>query len=399
MKINIYSIKYCLPYITCLFFFQFLVSCSNNSNKEKVKNTEKIQHGVVFSEKGKYGGWPANNGIWIWDNEILVGFVQADFQVVEGSMHTYDRSSARNKYARSKDGGQTWTIEDAFERGQTAKGADHNIAPTKAQTPTKLIKSIPDFTNPDFAMAFLRGDNDKGPSHFYYSNNRGERWEGPFEFPNLGTTGVATRTDYIIDGKQEMNVFLTVAKSNKEEGRVAMAKTTNSALNWELVSWVGPEPEGFDIMPSSVRLSPYELITTIRSRTKLGLDLITSYYSNDNGLTWEKLKDPVSDTGRGGSPPALVKLQDGRLALGYIYRSEHGSRVNVRFSSDNGKSWSDEIMLRGGDGANRDCGYPRMVQRPDGKIVMVYYWNNVNKEGATPYRYIAYTIFDPNQWS
>jgi hypothetical protein len=70
----------------------------------------------------------------------------------------------------------------------------------------------------------------------------------------------------------------------------------------------------------------------------------------------------------------------------------------VRFSSDNGESWSDEVVLRSGDGANRDAGYPRMVQRPDGKLVLIYYWNNANDEDSTPYRYIASTIFDPGKW-
>jgi hypothetical protein len=52
----------------------------------------------------------------------------------------------------------------------------------------------------------------------------------------------------------------------------------------------------------------------------------------------------------GGSPSALVKLSDGRLALAYIHRSQYGSRVKVRFSSNSGQIWSDEIVLRGGDG-------------------------------------------------
>lgn len=232
----------------------------------------------------------------------------------------------------------------------------------------------------------------------YYSNNRGSKWEGPFVFPDLNTKGIATRTDYIIDGKKELNAFITVAKSNDKEGRVAMVRTNDGGINWQIVSWIGPEPEGFDIMPSSLRLSPTELLTIIRTRTGNGQDLLTSYLSKDNGETWEKLKDPVADTGRGGSPPALIKMKDGRLALAYIYRSQYGSRVNVRFSEDNGRNWGDEIILRCGDGATRDVGYPRMVQRPDGKLVVIYYWNNVNQKGAKPYRYIASTVFDPDQW-
>jgi hypothetical protein len=39
-----------------------------------------------------------------------------------------------------------------------------------------------------------------------------------------------------------------------------------------------------------------------------------------------------------------------------------------------------------------------MVQREDGKLVMIYYWNNVNQADAKPFRYIAATVFDPEEW-
>jgi len=29
---------------------------------------------VVFEQEGRFGGWPANHGIWSWGDEILVGF-------------------------------------------------------------------------------------------------------------------------------------------------------------------------------------------------------------------------------------------------------------------------------------------------------------------------------------
>lgn len=37
-----------------------------------------IRHVIVLNEKGRFCGWPANNGVWGWGNEILVGFHQAD---------------------------------------------------------------------------------------------------------------------------------------------------------------------------------------------------------------------------------------------------------------------------------------------------------------------------------
>lgn len=375
-----------------------MLSCSHRpSEKQDTMQTTGIKHGIVYYQENKYGGWPANNGIWSWDNEILVGFVEADYKSTDG-LHTYDQSSARHKYARSTDGGETWRIEDAFEQGQTAWGNDHSIAADKAEMPVALKTAVEDCTSPGFILTFVRHNNNDGPTHFYYSMNRGSEWSGPYSFPDLGTAGIANRTDYIVESNHEISLFLTTAKSNAKEGRVAFARTTDGAMNWEFVSWITDEQEGFDIMPSSLRLSDTELITVIRTRTAERQDLLTAYRSTDNGESWSRLKNPVNDTGHGGSPPALIQLQDGRLALAYIYRSAHGSRVNVRFSTDKGESWSDEIVLRSGDGANRDAGYPRMVQRPDGKLVLIYYWNNANDENSTPYRYIASTIFDPNQW-
>jgi hypothetical protein len=37
-----------------------------------------------------------------------------------------------------------------------------------------------------------------------------------------------------------------------------------------------------------------------------------------------------------------------------------------------------------------------MVQRPDGNLVIIYYWNNALQPDTDPYRYIAATIVDPN---
>ena len=33
-----------------------------------------IENVIVYKEAGRFGGWPANNGIWSWGNEIVAGF-------------------------------------------------------------------------------------------------------------------------------------------------------------------------------------------------------------------------------------------------------------------------------------------------------------------------------------
>ncbi|MDR9366699.1 MAG: sialidase family protein, partial [Balneolaceae bacterium] len=343
--------------------------------------------------EGRFAGWPANNGIWMWGDEIMVGFVEGEFLESAG-FHTYNRETARNKYARSLDGGQTWTIEDGYERGQTGRAYDHNLTEEEAEPPEDLEEPIIDFTDPGFVITFMRDDYHDGPSTFYYSMNRGKQWRGPYNFPNLGTPGVATRTDYIVEGPQELHAFMNVAKENGREGRVIHTKTVDGGLNWELVSWLGDKPEGFEIMPSTVKLNESELFTVVRTRDlNPDRDYLQAYRSVDGGETWIEENEPVYDTGHYGAPPSLVKMEDGRLALAYAYRSQYGSRLCLRFSSDDGETWGQEIPVRSGDGANGDVGYPQMVQREDGKLVIVYYWNHALNDDPT--RYIAASIVEP----
>jgi hypothetical protein len=63
--------------------------------------------------------------------------------------------------------------------------------------------------------------------------------------------------------------------------------------------------------------------------------------------------------------------------------------MEARLSSDDGNSWSKPFVLRS-DGASRDLGYPRAVERADGKIVAVYYFHDTSRVERT----IQATIWD-----
>jgi len=241
-----------------------------------------------------------------------------------------------------------------------------------------------DFSNPDFILTARMTSINDGVSRYYYSQDRGRSWEGPCRLPDFGQPGIAARTDYLIDGKHDMTMFLTAAKSNRKEGRVICVRTRDGGKTWNFISFVTPEPEGdeYAIMPASVRLDSKTIFTCVRYRK-----FIDSYLSKDNGATWERVGRPAPETG--GNPPSLIQLQDKRLALIYGRRLEPFG-LRARLSSDNGRTWSDEIALRQ-DGGSWDLGYPRSVQRKDGKIVSVYYYNT--KEH--PERFIGATIWNP----
>ncbi len=38
------------------------------------ESAQGVRQVIVSREDGRFAGWPATNGIWIWGDEILVGF-------------------------------------------------------------------------------------------------------------------------------------------------------------------------------------------------------------------------------------------------------------------------------------------------------------------------------------
>ena len=239
-----------------------------------------------------------------------------------------------------------------------------------------------DFTQPGFAFTARMTSIHDGSSRFSYSYDRGKSWQGTFRLPDFGQPGIAARTDYIVNGKSDCTIFLTAAKSNKREGRVICVRTRDGGKSWNFVSFIGPEPDDYAIMPSTVRFGPKHLFTAIRRR-----HWIDSWRSFDDGESWQFVNQPVTVTG--GNPPCLTKLRDGRLVISYGYR-EKPYGVRARISSDQGQTWGDEIRLRE-DGGRWDLGYARTVQRTDANLVTAYYFND-SAEGE---RYIGATIWHP----
>jgi hypothetical protein len=62
-------------------------------------------------------------------------------------------------------------------------------------------------------------------------------------------------------------------------------------------------------------------------------------------------------------------------------------------SSDEGRTWGEEIALRT-DGRTWDIGYPRMVQRSDGQLITFYYFTTAEN----PEQHIAASLWNPDHF-
>ncbi len=351
-----------------------------------------VEHVNVYKEDGQFAGWPANHGIWSWGDEILVGFSRGTYKD-RGLYHHIDHDRPEEfLLARSLDGGRSWSVEEPRPRGALGgtPGMRHGKMPAELpeEHPALLGEPI-DFTHPEFAMTLRMANSNNGQSRYYFSYDRGHNWRGPYQLPLFGQKGVMARTDYLVNGPRDCLVCLTASKENGREGRPFCARTTDGGLTWKFVGYIGTEPAGYAIMPSTVRRSDVQLVTTIRCKegTKSWID---AYASGDNGQSWSLLSRPEPDTGE-GNPPSLLKLADGRLCLIYGVRAKPFG-IRARLSGDHGSTWSDAIVFRN-DGGSTDLGYVRSVIRPDGKVVAVYYYT----DDKTPTRFIAATIWQPPQ--
>jgi Neuraminidase (sialidase) len=155
-------------------------------------------------------------------------------------------------------------------------------------------------------------------------------------------------------------------------------------------------------MPAVCRLKDGSIVATVRAnrveRDTKGEGYmaghVDAYGSADNGRTWSFLSR-VGETGgamQNGNPPALAALKDGRIACAYGDR--RSAQIRARISSDGGKTWGDERVLRddfqAGKDNSSDMGYPRLVTNHENQLVVMYYW--ATKE--TPQGHIAATIFE-----
>lgn len=354
--------------------------------KTDKKTESAFKHLVVAGEKGKFFGWPANNGLWTWDGdrEILVGFSYGNF--VEQNGHNIEGVSEHTEgilslLARSKDGGCTWTIENP----ENYVGDGGEVTPSPGGLP---------FDHTDFAMRTVgigyHGAKDS-EGRFFFSINRGKTWRGPFSFgslmndPNLVEMQFTGRTRYLTTGPDSCLIFLSARPKVNGGGRDKsfVAETVDGGKTFQFISWIVSLDDPYRaVMPAVVKLTDGTLIAALRRKNvEKDLNWIDCYGSWDNGSTWSFLSR-AGETGddHNGNPPALTITRDEKLVCAYGDRTR--SKMFARLSADGGKTWDKEIILRDDfqpdSFDDKDFGYAQLTQNHQGELVAMYYWSTKN---------------------
>ena len=358
---------------------------SMNTSYSLASGGVSIDHVVAAHKRGRFRGWPANNGLWSWDNgrELLVGFKEGEYKLQAGLHNLIRLSPELRKLSRSTDGGRTWEVEYP----QRDNYVDNEKGPFPS--PGNI-----NFGHPGFAM---RVNYDR----FFISYDRGKTWEGSYSWNGLsdakelrGMTN-ASRTDYLVTGPDSALIIMAARNPELEHPMLEkpfVVETTDGGRTFNFVSWVVPWTNRYRaVMPSTVRTPDGKLICAVRCRDprdEWRPNWIDSYISEDNGRSWSFLSW-VGDTGvNNGNPPGLAVLSDGLLACTYANRTLQ--QMLIRFSSDNGASWGEPIVLRDAD--DRDLGYPQMVENHEGKLVALYY---IQREEMPDSAYIEAAIITP----
>ena len=346
------------------------ISCTLNDEKSVEQS---IKYITVASEKDRFLGWPANNGMWNWEDgkEIMVGFTNGNFEEQDG--HNIGKEQLTN-LARSTDGGKSWVREDP--ENFVGDGGEVTDSPGDIR-----------FDHPDFVLRVAargyHGTKDK-KGRFFISYDRGKNWQGPYRFNNLNDDKnlegmeITSRTNYRVTGKDSIQIFMSARKTDIQFAsrldKPFIAESTDGGKTFQFAGWVVPWTDQYRaVMPSVVRTGSENLVMAVRRRNPRSEEQscwIDAFVSNDNGRTWSFLSK-IGDTGlNNGNPPGLAVLKDGRLACAYANRTL--SQFLLRFSNDGGKTWEKEIVVRDNP-YTYDMGYPQLLQNNKGELVALYY--------------------------
>lgn len=385
-----------------------------------------IRHIVIDYDKMTYCGHPRQQGgIWNFGNgEIAVMYRRAPckYETDKDVSHSWtDGYMSRSDIVlrRSYDHGETWLPKDDVIVWSNAIPMENKLE-FLAQDPAKRERL--DMSKPG-AMFFMGGTsllvrdpktgklinptpNISGAFQLR-SVDKGHTWERvPLPLPSIGYPPVVR----LPDGTYARTVG---------SGPVYLSLSKDDGWSWE-TDWktmpiiakdktgLGrPTYAGLLVLPNG-RLQCYFLMVQGQ------WDALGMTESCDL-LTWSKprpivryghgpwtarrwtsstyaLRTAYGGWGQRYRSPWPLRLRDGRIVVVFA-RREYPPSIGVIWSEDEGKTWSDEAIIRD-DASGSDIGYPVATQLDDGRILTAYYYQQEDGNAFGGTRFIAGSFFD-----
>ena len=214
------------------------------------------------------------------------------------------------------------------------------------------------------------------------SSDGGRTWSVDKEtFPAKGPNGgECIPFGDVLQGNDKMLRVAVYCPKDRRDDRVYLYRSQDDGKTWG-----EPAPlddEAYRNETALIHLGKGRWLAAVREN---GLHL---YASSDDARSWQYR---IRLTGRAQHPGHLARLGDGKLLASYGNRTPNDKGVDVRFSNDEGKTWSKPGRVVDFEG---DGGYPSSVQLPDGQVLTAYYARKI--EGHDRY-HMGVVIWDPEK--
>lgn len=144
-----------------------------------------------------------------------------------------------------------------------------------------------------------------------------------------------------------------------------MLRSSDGGLTWDLVTMAdGKYAEGVATgfcEPYPVVYPDGRIMTLLRTRLGHPAYMVRS---DDGGKTWTKpAKSPIIS-----KHPTVTPLSDGTIVCTYPRRYGRPFGIRARFTSDMGRTWSDEVVLADNFEISDGLAFPITVELPDGTL-------------------------------
>jgi hypothetical protein len=299
------------------------------------------------------------------NRDLLVGFREATEHLsLDGAI----------VLVRSRDGGQTWGERQVVREHSRTDWRDVSIA--QLRDGTLLINPWPN----DFYDAQGRYMDRPEPTYPGYtagiyvgrSTDNGHTWtwpDPPLDPAPFGGIYTSERIVELPAGRLLMATYFWHTKDLRHYG-CAIHASDDGGHTWRYLTTVADVP-GVELdEPALIRARSGRLLCLMRNETG------PYYYqtvSDDDGATWT----PAAPTAIPGhrNPASLVVLPDGTVLCVSGVRGDP-SGIYVVASYDEGATWdmAQRRVIRD-DFPNFDCTYTSTVVMPDGRVLVVYYFN------------------------